>query len=1285
MGRFVVVRGAQPYRRRLQRVGRTGEEARKDRDMRKMIIIGCMIAVSTVHGGVISSGDSAPMTLDLRTGARESTGDEALTYSSLWDGGEGATVTIAQDGAALVEGLTGEGERAWSVTRKGTYVLTHTTYTNGVAGKVEAATFVVTGKDVPFATGDVTVTSYSNKYDGAAHGIGLTVADGIAGAVVKYATAVDGEFTAIEPTLTDVGSMTVWCEIAAPGYITQTNSATVTITKRAVTLTSGDASKNYDGSPVLCGDIHVTGDGFISGEGATFTMTGSQTSVGTSENTFTYTLNEGTKADNYDITTVNGTLAVTKATVGPGGGGTGGGDEPGGGEVPQGGESKFDITAMYDGEGHTIDTNALTAAFGAAMIGEFAVEYAKDDGSGNGGRGAPALPWGAVPAYTNAGEYVVWYRVTNPNYEDFVHAAKVTIAKREVTVTSADGSWTYDGQAHSNATVMCEGFVSGEGIVANNFATITDVGSVANAFTYAFADGTLAGNYLVTCVTGTLTISEAYKAFVIRCEWIEDAIRPATMDFMVQTNGVDWQIENVTAVDEWKRVTDVKVYDQGVSIDYGLVALPAEGIRSEIEKLGCRTVGSLSGLDNVLTESGWSNVGSSTINTVVGTVDGWRRFGELRMSDLVIAEDTSKGVFFKVCNFKSTFDIDDGTDGIGGEASRFSYSGVYDGVGHGIGVEVANAPSGMTVKYARGNAGTPPSDGWSAVNPLFTNVCDRAVVWYAVECAGYVAYTNSATVTISPKGVTVRADAKSRPYGQPDVPLTYTAEGLVAGDALGGALSRDPGEAAGTYSIRQGTLANANYAINYIGADYVIAKVSINPTDVFGGNGSEESPLVCEKVYDGSAQSVEIKPHFNEEYRFLWSLTKGDESSYSETAPTLRNVADGELTVYFKFVTGNYEPYYGKVIFRILPKTLTDEMVVLTDEAFFFDPESGQKTPSVTVADTNSFGTVISTAADYDVAYGDSTSSAGAVPVTVTGKNNYAGTVTKTFDVLKRPVPSPVIGAKAYNGRNQTATITVDDRWMVVENGGGINAGEYPVILRLVNSDDYMWKGSDGKSSDWTGVFRITRGANGWSRAPGIANWTEGETPSEPSMGTPRRGTTSYVTYRKRGADVSTAVREKPSRAGKYTARFVVEETENYVGTFRDVDFEILPGVGGFTETQTTPVPVPYVWLEKYLVKYGKGDYETAGHAKGENDVSLWESYVAGLDPEDAKSKFMAKIGMGVDGKAVVTWTPDLSKDEKPRKYTTLGKEKLGDDTWLPVTDANKAKMRFFKVTVEMK
>ena len=97
-------------------------------------------------------------------GVRASAGAETLTYSSQWDGGEGATVTIAQDGVAIAEGLTGEGEQVWSVQRTGEYTLTHTTYTNGIAGKVETATFVVPGPELtfeydggPFVGGKVTI------------------------------------------------------------------------------------------------------------------------------------------------------------------------------------------------------------------------------------------------------------------------------------------------------------------------------------------------------------------------------------------------------------------------------------------------------------------------------------------------------------------------------------------------------------------------------------------------------------------------------------------------------------------------------------------------------------------------------------------------------------------------------------------------------------------------------------------------------------------------------------------------------------------------------------------------------------------------------------------------------------------------------------------------------------------------------------------------------------------------------------------------------------------------
>ena len=79
---------------------------------------------------------------------------------------------------------------------------------------------------------------------------------------------------------------------------------TLTIEKRNVTLTSASVSKEYDGTALTSKDVTVTGDGFAAGEGAAYDVTGSQLYVGESDNEFTYKLNKGTKADNYDITVV---------------------------------------------------------------------------------------------------------------------------------------------------------------------------------------------------------------------------------------------------------------------------------------------------------------------------------------------------------------------------------------------------------------------------------------------------------------------------------------------------------------------------------------------------------------------------------------------------------------------------------------------------------------------------------------------------------------------------------------------------------------------------------------------------------------------------------------------------------------------------------------------------------------------------------------------------------------------------------------------------------------------
>jgi len=98
-------------------------------------------------------------------------------------------------------------------------------------------------------------------------------------------------------------------------YTIVTKSGVLRVNPAEVTITSASDSKQYDGKALTNGGVTATG--FIGDDGATYTVTGSQTEVGSSENTFTYELNEGTKDTNYNITTEAGVLTVTAIPSAP--------------------------------------------------------------------------------------------------------------------------------------------------------------------------------------------------------------------------------------------------------------------------------------------------------------------------------------------------------------------------------------------------------------------------------------------------------------------------------------------------------------------------------------------------------------------------------------------------------------------------------------------------------------------------------------------------------------------------------------------------------------------------------------------------------------------------------------------------------------------------------------------------------------------------------------------------------------------------------------------------------
>ena len=142
-------------------------------------------------------------------------------------------------------------------------------------------------------------------------------------------------------------------------------------------------------------------------------------------------------------------------------------------------------------------------------------------------------------------------------------------------------------------------------------------------------------------------------------------------------------------------------------------------------------------------------------------------------------------------------------------------------------------------------------------------------------------------------------------------------------------------------------------------------------------------------------------------------------------------------------------------------------------------------------------------------------------------------------------------------------------------------------------------------------------------------------------------------------------------------------------GAFGIVTYDLPP----VAETQTTPVPVPYVWLRAHDpdIVDGYEAYEAAAKAMAANGRKVWECYVLGLDPEngDATNDFrIVSFPMKADG------TPDIDHiafDPPQARWNVQGARAvikgaaaLDAADWPEVTEQNKASFRFFKVTVEM-
>jgi len=205
------------------------------------------------------------------------------------------------------------------------------------------------------------------------------------------------------PVGMNAGQYYVWYKVVGDDNFNDVKEqvVSVTIKKRVVKLISQSNLKIYDGKPLTAKKITIGGEGFVQGEGVEYAFTGSQTKPGTSVNTFTYKFNDLTKEANYEITKVEGELTVRKI------------------------QTTFNKPSAIDSLVYNTTNQSLIVA-GSSSFGT--IQYSLDNVNFS----------TELPQATNAGEYVVYYKVEGDEFHEGVKTGsiKVNISKADSTMSA---------------------------------------------------------------------------------------------------------------------------------------------------------------------------------------------------------------------------------------------------------------------------------------------------------------------------------------------------------------------------------------------------------------------------------------------------------------------------------------------------------------------------------------------------------------------------------------------------------------------------------------------------------------------------------------------------------------------------------------------------------------------------------------------------------------------------------------------------------------------------------
>ncbi len=332
-----------------------------------------------------------------------------------------------------------------------------------------------------------TAGSYTGVYDGKPHGVDVAVTGLPEGYTVKTAssnaTATDvTDEAGVTAKVDDLVIVNAQGEDVTGKLKVTKNTGAITIVTAILMVATPSASMQYDGT-ALTAEGSITG--FVNGETADFTTTGSQTVVGESDNMYAIdweAADATAKQSNYTIVEKLGTLKVTPNTTGIV-------------VTPKGGTKVYDGTPLESAGVDEIVGLPKGFALRAEVVGSVTdAGYAK----------ASIKSF----AITNAAGEDVTDQFANVATGE----ATLVVTPRPVIVASADATKVYDGTelVKHEAKVSDGELVEGEEFDYEFFGTQTDAGVSDNTFEAKPGnDATKLENYDIAYDRGVLTVTPA--------------------------------------------------------------------------------------------------------------------------------------------------------------------------------------------------------------------------------------------------------------------------------------------------------------------------------------------------------------------------------------------------------------------------------------------------------------------------------------------------------------------------------------------------------------------------------------------------------------------------------------------------------------------------------------------------------------------------------------------------------------------------------------------------------